>query len=104
MRHRVRIEQISGAQNDTGEEVMDWSLVGTYWAAVIPVDGRELSAGDQTNAEVTTVMVMRRNPVIEAKMRAIYLDDIYNITQPPMDVDGMHKWMILLCSTGLNDG
>lgn len=104
MRHRIRIEALSGTQSASGEEIIDWSEVGTYWGDVIPVDGRELDIGDQPNAEISAIFIMRRNANIQAKMRAIYLGDAYDIKLPPLDVDSRHKWMLLLCSTGVNDG
>lgn len=54
-RERVAIQRSSGASPDPYGDVanQDWSTIGTYWAQVEPISGKEYFAQDRTKEDVT---------------------------------------------------
>lgn len=56
--------------DEAGQPLDDWQLVGRFWAAVIPLRGRELESARQIHAEVTTRIELRYRKGIDRTMKA----------------------------------
>jgi len=56
---RITIQKPVETSDTYGGRTVVWTNVGTYWAAITPVSGRELFAQSQTQSRATHKMVIR---------------------------------------------
>ena len=80
-----------------------WEDLGTFWAAVEPLTGRELWAQQQLQSELTTRFRIRYQPNIITDMRISYVDKIY-VIKSVIDHKEDHIELQLLTGEGVRDG
>lgn len=96
LRNRVTIQQPSASRGKLGGVKEGWADVGTVWAAVAPISGREFFAAQQVNSEVTHRVTIRYLPGVDAKMRVIYGKRVLEI-QSVIDPQERHVELQLMC-------
>lgn len=109
LRHRLRIERPVYSQDpDTGEQTLNWELVGKVWAAVEPLSAREFIASQATQSEVRARVVIRYrdiSPTWRFVHRKAGKDLIYNIAAGELsDKDSGLEYLTIPVSTGVNSG
>lgn len=68
-----RVEATSAVAGPAGDEVATWADVGTYWAEVSPLAGRELYQAQQVKAGIDYKIEMRQvGPIAPLKNRFVY--------------------------------
>jgi len=87
MRHQVRIEQRSTAQDSAGDQVLTWSLVAERRASIDRTPGSEVWASAQRNARVPTVFRLRYLTGVMPAMRLICSGKVFDIVSA-IDPDG----------------
>lgn len=102
LRHRVTIQQNAPTQNSLGEPVDAWTTYATVYADIRPLRTRELVAGGQVVAEVTTPIRIRRTSGVSAAMRVLHGSTVYSITGV-LDFPERGE-MELVTTQGLNSG
>lgn len=108
LRHRVTIQGQGSGQSSTGEPNGAWAEVGTYWASVEPLRGREFLESRSQQALVDTRVKMRFNRVVKTKMRLVWVDEtdyshIYDI-ESVIHIMERQRETQLMCREVLNDG
>ena len=107
LRHKIDIEHLVAASPDqTPEGAPDetWTvLLNDIWAAVEPLNGRELFAAQEHHGEVTTRIRIRYRTGITDKMRVAFDGTYYDIKYI-LDPEMRHRELHLLCATGVNQG
>lgn len=100
LRHRVTLQRHTPTQDAYGGETMAWSDLGTRWAAVEPLSGREWFQAQQFNAE-TSIRVRVRHDSTTAAMKA---DDriqfgsrTLELTAPPQNLNERNIEVHLMC-------
>lgn len=58
-KHRVVIQEKSLADDDYGGSAVTWNTISTVWAAIYPVNGREVYLQDQRQSKVNSKIVIR---------------------------------------------
>lgn len=58
-RSRITISRASKTQNTYGEDVVTWNAIGSFWANIRAMQGRELETMQQTWAEARFRIDMR---------------------------------------------
>ena len=96
LRHTVTIEAPTEDPNEYGEPEVTWTPVATVWAVKEDLTGREAFAAQQVHAETTTRFRIRYREV-NAKMRLIHFDTVYNILSV-QDPTGLTAEIVLICS------
>lgn len=105
LRHRVTIQRPGSTQDpNTGQMVPGWADVATVWASIEPLSAREFIAAQAGQSEVTARIKMRARDDIDAAMRIIHRDQVYNIHGVLPDPRSGRHWITLPVSGGLNDG
>lgn len=56
---RILVQKPTETTDAYGGRTVVWTNVGTYWASITPVSGRELFAQSQTQSRATHKMVIR---------------------------------------------
>lgn len=114
LRHRVRLEELIDVVDSNGDVVQDmesgevltaWVEVGSYWAAIEPISGREFIQSDATQAQVTTRITLRVPTRIDASMRFVHLamvEKVYNIHAVLPDKDSNLEYVTCPVSSGVS--
>ena len=105
LRHRVTIQRPDYTQDPvTGEMTPSWVEFAKTWASIEPLSVREFIAAAATQSKVSARIVIRYRTGIDATMRILHRDKIYNIEGAlPDKVSGL-EYLTLPCSEGVNDG
>lgn len=102
---RIAIQSLAQTKDAHGGMVDTWTDVAPVWAGIKNLSGNErrvTKEGGQ-GAEARTEMTIRYRAGIIEKMRVLYGGKIYNIKHVN-DFNEGHRFMILTCDTGVNDG
>ena len=57
--HRVTVQSKTLVRDNYGGSSVTWSDVGTYWASIEPLSGREIYMQDQHQSKVNSKMTIR---------------------------------------------
>lgn len=94
---RVTIERQAGGVDELGQPLPDaWSAIGSCWAAVLPLQGREFISAQAVASEVTTRVVIRYRPGITPADRVVHDGRIFNIVSV-IDVRSANDELQLMC-------
>jgi len=106
LRHRVTIEKPVEDQDPvTGEITRDWRAVFTDLpAAIEPVSVREFIAAQQTQSQITTMIVIRYVTGLTANMRIRHGATIYNPSGFLPDKVSNAEYLTVPCTEGTNEG
>jgi SPP1 family predicted phage head-tail adaptor len=104
LRHRVTLEQQVTEDNSSGETGVFWNYVTTLWASIDALSVREMLLAQQVQSQVSTKIVIRKYPGIDATYRIRHNGVIYNIAGVMPDGDSGQEYLVLTCSAGLNNG
>ncbi|MYM25778.1 phage head closure protein [Duganella sp. FT135W] len=102
---RVLLQRLSGAQDEAGQPgVAGWVNViesgdGKIWAGIRDVSGREFVAAGGTQNSVITTITIRHLPNVQASMRVLHGDDVYNI-ESVLGTEGRN--LKLMCKRGVS--
>lgn len=75
----ITLEQRVEGEDAAGQPYDYWDTVGTVWAAVHPIRGRELIAADAVTSITDVRVILRWRPGLTPAMRIRHGDDTYNI-------------------------
>jgi SPP1 family predicted phage head-tail adaptor len=87
----------------TGAESVTWEDDSPIWAEARPLRGRELVAMQQLEAETNIVFTIHYRTGITTDARVVWRSDVYEITEPPIDVNARKQWLELNCRTAVNE-
>lgn len=96
LRHRITIKQKTvSARTSYGEDTYTWTTVGSYWADVLAMQGREMEAVQQTWAEARFKVRMRNNgDTIKREYQITWGSRTFDILDVE-DPDGHNKELVL---------
>lgn len=105
LRHRVIIQKPSGTRDAVGEVDTEYCDIATEWAAITPLNSRDIIASAQSHLQVTHEVIVRYRAVlsdidvgwrVNHNGRYLYVAGVYNIRE-------RDKSYRLLCHEGLRD-
>jgi SPP1 family predicted phage head-tail adaptor len=98
MRQRVTLQRQTdtGGLDDYGQPLPPWEDVASVWAAVDPLEGRELWAAQQVNAEISARISIRYREGVTTQMRVAFGDRLYDVLSL-VDPEEGHRELQLLC-------
>ncbi len=102
LRERITLQAPVAEQDAHGEPVHAWHDIGSVWADIVPITGRELFAAQGQQNPVTVKIVLRYQAslmgVLSPALRILHGATVYNIEAVlPRVVDEIHLW----CSSGV---
>lgn len=107
---RITIQQRTKTRDASGGFIESWANLiaagdGKVWAGVKNLSGNDRRASSHGGvvSEARTEFTVRFLASITAQMRISYSGKIYNIKHVN-DFNEGHRFMILTCDTGVNDG
>ena len=105
LKRRVVLQRHAVTLNALNESVGGWVNVlagdGKVWAALNDVTGRQFVAAGGKQNEVTTTITIRKREGVDASMRVLHGDVVYDITAVLQRRD---HFMDLICTRGTNNG
>ena len=103
---RLDIEQPISTQDSSGSPVISWLAVGTVWASIEPIKGREALTSNQVLGTMDARIRIRQHPLLAAinpKWRCKYNGQFFNIISVAHIALG-NREIELMCLSGANDG
>ena len=103
---RLEIEQPISTQDASGSPVVAWLPVGTVWASIEPIKGREALTSNQILGTMDARIRIRQHPLLSsmtAKWRLKYSGVIFNIVSIAHIALG-NREIEIMCLSGSNDG
>ncbi len=97
LRHSMTLKKpVEGTPSDTGEVPITWEKVATMWCSLEPLQGRELWAAQQVQAETTHIIRTRyRTDIsITSAMRLIYGNRTFHI-ESAVNVDELNRSFLI---------
>lgn len=89
---RITIQKPSTEQDEWGQRANEWSDVCSVWASISDISGREYVSASAERSEISTRIIIRERSGINASMRVVRGDDIYNILAV---LNSSHKLQLL---------
>jgi SPP1 family predicted phage head-tail adaptor len=105
LRHRVVIQSREQVQDpDTGAVEIGWTDFATVWASIEPLSAREFIQSSAVQSDITARVVIRYLAGVDATMRILHRDAIYNIRGVLSDKSSGLEYLTLPCASGVSDG
>jgi len=94
---RVTLWRLSGGVDEWGTPLPEELVaVGTVWARVQPLRGREYFAAQAAQSEVTTRITMRYRPGVTPDLKVTHEGKQYEI-EAVLDTDSKGEELVLMC-------
>lgn len=108
LNQRIRIDMRVKSTDTRGAVIYTWApwtgtTDGKVWAEANPLRGRDFFQAAQVQSEITTRFRIRYRLGIDETMRVVWKGKFYEIKAPPIEVDGGHEWIDLMCKSGPQD-
>lgn len=110
LQQRITVQRRSSTLDAYGQEINSWTNIGTVWAEVKPLSGKEKIRANAmvVESQLTHQVTVRYSsiflPSVEADAwRILFGTRIFNITSS-MNVDEQDKLIIFDCTEGSLDG
>jgi len=105
LNRRIVIEALTQTKDTQGGMVDSWTAAPPVWAKIMNLSGneRKLTTHGGDAPEARTEFTIRYQAGITPKHRINYSGKLYNIKHVN-DYKEQHKFLILTCDTGLNQG
>ena len=100
LRHRVTLEGPVRIAAEGGTATVSWTSLGSLFARIEPIGGREVDTADGTVAVVTHKVLIRHRNDVSAPMRFVAGTRILEI-RAVLDLEGRRRWMQCLCEERL---
>lgn len=101
LRHRVVVQRNDYSQNQTtGAMETHWHTVGTVWAAVQPVSGRQYIQSAAAQTDVSVRITVRYRDFYVAGMRIVHRNKYYVVKAVLEDAQSGLEHITLMCSQG----
>lgn len=106
LRHRITVQKKDKVQNPiTGEIIYNWVNVWEYLPAKIQyLSVREFIAASAPQSKITARITIRYRDNLDAEMRILHRNKIYNIQGLLPDNDSGLEYITIPVSEGTNDG
>ena len=101
LRHRVQVQREMVEPGPLGGDLKTWQTLGTFWARVKPLAGRELLLAQQIDATLSHEVVMRNaggigSLGVTSQDRLMWGDHILNI-ESIVEANGYNEYYRIMC-------
>lgn len=100
LRHRVTIERPVRTASEGGTATITWTGIGSAFARIEAVSGREIELADGVAGRVTHKVLIRYRDDVLPEMRLAAGAQVYLI-RAALDTDGRRRWLKCLCEEHL---
>lgn len=100
LRHRLTLETSVRTAGEGGTATISWTGLGSMFARVEPIGGREIVSADGIAARITHKVLIRHRDDIGPQMRFVVGNRILAI-RVVLDLEGRRRWLQCLCEEQL---
>lgn len=97
---RITLQTRVATQDAVGQTSEVWGSDVELWARARPLRGSEFFAAGATQAQETVVFGIRYRAGLTSAMRVLWNGAPYDLTAPPINVDGGNHTLELVCTGG----
>ncbi|MGH6719749.1 MAG: phage head closure protein [Alphaproteobacteria bacterium] len=99
-RLRARLEREEPVPDGGGGYAPGWTTVATIWIAILPIAGREVTAGGGLGGATRHRVLIRRRLDVTPAMRLVIGARTFNI-RAVLDREPASPWLELACEEGV---
>jgi SPP1 family predicted phage head-tail adaptor len=103
LRNQVVIQGLVNTPDDVGGNIESWVDIGTVWAQVRPLRGKEFWSAQQVNSSLDTVITIRYHENITTVNRIKFGDRIYKI-HAVVNPEERREQLQLMCEEVVSSG
>ena len=96
LRHQIKLQNVAASQNAYGEPIAGYGTYATVWAAVEPLQGRELEIARAIAAETTHKVTIRHRDDVAQTDRVGFGNRMFEIISI-IDPQERNRMLILIC-------
>ena len=97
MRQRITLQARTTAPDPFGQDVEVWTTVGTYWASIRQLTGREIFNADRLKYTANHVIEMRyAAPINPATSRILFNGRTFRIEQANNVLERNRQWELMV--------
>lgn len=100
LRKRVTFQSETSSSDNAGGYTLGWTTVATVWAAIEPLNGREVFTAQHLEGHVTHRVIIRYRSDITSDMRMVYGARVFNV-RAVINQDERNCWTTLLVEEGV---
>lgn len=104
LRHRVRLQRLETFEDSSLSITSAWVDVAEVWSAIRDLSAKELVQAQAMQSVVSLRVVIRYRPDVDASMRIVHNNEVYNIHGVIRDPVSGNEYLTLPCSKGNNEG
>lgn len=97
LRNRITLKRIGETQDTFGQQKECLIDVGTVWASIEPLVGKQFFAAETIHNELTHKIKIRYNKNIKSGMRVCFKDRKFEIVGPPINFQERNVELQLMC-------
>lgn len=97
LRHRITIEQLTLAANDSGGQTESWSTFATVWASITPKIVKEVNQGQRLEPRIDHDIIIRYLAGVTTTMRIKFGTRYFEIKAAVIK-DEVKEWMNILAA------
>ena len=97
---RITLQTRTSGVDAVGQDIETWNDLITVWARVRPLRGRDLIIANSAASKDRIVFGIRYMPGVDSTERLIWKSQTYDITVPPINVDGANHTIEIMCTSG----
>jgi len=94
LNRRVTLQK-PGDIRDSAGQPGGWTDVGTVWASVLPLRGREYFAAERVDSEITVRIIVRYRADVGTNWRAVCGGQAYHIVEIINPADGREQLQLM---------
>lgn len=95
--HRVAVQRKTESVDSYGKKTKTWTTLGTYWASVEPLRGRERERARAIRSDLTHTVYLRHRIDVTPQDRLLFQGRILNVTSA-INVGERNIALELLCA------
>lgn len=96
LRHKILVQERSGAKDLLGGASDSWSTIATLWASVEPMNVKDYLSSDAQIADLHGKIVIRYNPLIKPDQRILFNGRVLEIQGQPINLGERNREMHIM--------
>jgi SPP1 family predicted phage head-tail adaptor len=101
LRHLVSLQKAELSQDSNGDAITEWLEVAKVRAEIVPLSVKEFMNAHAQQSGVDTRITIRRRSGVNASMRMVHRQQVYDIQGVLPDPDSGLEYLSLPCVSGL---
>ncbi len=96
LKHRIKYQTKTNTEDSSGSFTESWTDAATVWAKIRPISGREYTALQQTQSEMSHEVTIRWRAGVDTAGRFLFGTRVFDI-EAVSNLDEGNVWLVCRC-------